>query len=80
MQRPRPCLLVSALAGDDDLALLGELDRVDEQVEQDLADPAEVAEHSRRAVADHLVRELDALARGRRRDHVERALDRSRPG
>ena len=50
------------LTRDDDLAALGELDRVGQQVEHDLAQPAEVADHGRRQVVRRLVGELDALA------------------
>src|SRR4051794_24533489 len=62
-------------SGDDYLALLGELDSVREQVEQDLPKPTEVPKHGRWKVADDFVGELDSLAGSRGRDHVECTLD-----
>ena len=64
-----------AVHGDDDLALLGELHRVGQQVEQDLAQSAQVADDRGRQIVLQLVGELDALGGGRGHDHVERALD-----
>ena len=60
---------------DDHLALLRELDRVREQVEQHLPQPGRVADDPcRHAVVDEAA-ELDVLLGGARRDDVERALD-----
>ena len=62
----------------DDLALLGELHRVRQEVQHDLAEAPGVAEDRLGQVRAHRVGQLDALLRGRRRDHVERALDATR--
>ena len=60
---------------DDDLALLGELDRVREQVEQHLPQAGRVPDDScRHALVDEAA-QLDLLLPRTRRDDVERALD-----
>ena len=60
---------------DDDLAALGELDRVGEQVEQDLAQPGHVAADRRRHVALEDVGDVETLLGRARADQVERRLD-----
>ena len=67
------------LDAQDDLAALGELDRVRQEVEDDLAEPAGVADDRLGQAVAHLVDELDALLRRRRGDDVEGTLDRD-PG
>ena len=52
-----------AVDGDDDLTLLGELDRIGQQVEEDLAQSTQVADHGRRQIVLQLVGELEALGR-----------------
>jgi hypothetical protein len=60
---------------DDHLALLGELDRVREQVEQDLPQARRVPDDScRRRLVDEAA-QLDSLLPRTRRDDLERALD-----
>ena len=61
-RRARPA---TAADSQHDLAVLGELDRVGQQVEQDLAQPADVADDRPRQVVVDLVGELEALGRGR---------------
>ncbi len=58
-----------------DLARLGELDRVAEQVEQDLAQPRHVADDGRRHLALEHVGEVEVLLGRARADQVERRLD-----
>ena len=64
-----------AAHGDDDLAALGELDRVGEQVEQDLAQPGQVGADRRRHVALEDVGDVETLLGRARADQVERRLD-----
>ena len=58
-----------------DLARGRELQRVREQVEDDLADPARVAEHAGRELVVHRVDQLDVVIGRRRREQVEGAFD-----
>jgi hypothetical protein len=62
--------------GEHDLAAVGELDRVREQVEDDLAEPALVAEDRLGQAVAQRVGQLDALPRRGRGHDVEGALDR----
>ena len=59
----------------DDLAPLGELDRVREQVQEDLAEARHVADDHRRCPVAHHVGEVQALLGGPGRDEIEGALD-----
>ena len=72
---PAPLGLLAPRA-QDDLARLGELDRVVQQVQQDLPQPAA---RRRRAIVGRaradLARHLDALARRHRADQVDHGLD-----
>ncbi len=52
-----------------------ELQRVREEVEDDLADPARVAEHAGRELVVHRVGQLDVVVGRRRREQVEGTLD-----
>ncbi len=61
--------------GEHDLAALGELHRVGEQVEDDLAQPRDVADDGRRNVAFEHVGGVEVLLDGAGRDEVERRLD-----
>ncbi|MCX5743251.1 MAG: hypothetical protein NT062_12225, partial [Proteobacteria bacterium] len=61
--------------GDEDVAPLGELHRVRQQVEQHLPDAPEVAADPERGRRIDEVRELEPLRRRGRRDQVERGLD-----
>jgi hypothetical protein len=56
-------------------AFLGELDGVAEDVEQDLAQPGDVAADRSRDVAVEDIREVELLLGGARADQVERRLD-----
>jgi hypothetical protein len=58
-----------------DLAGVGELDRVRQEVEQDLAQARHVADDRGRNVAVEVVDEVQALLHGARGDEVERGLD-----
>ena len=58
-----------------DLARLGELHRVAEQVQEDLAQPRHVADDRRRDVALEQVGGVEMLLDGARGDEVERRLD-----
>ncbi len=60
---------------DDNLALLRELDRIRQQVEQDLPESARVSDDSRRSVLVDQAAQLDLFLPGARRDDVECALD-----
>ena len=62
--------------GHDDLASFGELHRVRQEVEQDLTQPADVAEEGDRQLLVDRVDELEALACGGGSHDVERGLDR----
>ena len=64
-----------ALHRQHDLARLGELDRVGEQVEQHLAQPRHVAADRRRHVALEDVGDVEVLLGRARADEVERRLD-----
>ena len=58
--RARACAgRASALQRQDDLALVGELDRVGQQVEEDLAEPAGVADDRLGQLVAHRVGELE---------------------
>src|SRR5437763_1139318 len=59
----------------DDLALLGELDRVREQVQQHLSQTRRIAHDSRGRVLVDEAAELDLLLPRARRDDLERTLD-----
>ena len=61
--------------GEHDLALLGELHRVGQQVEDDLAQARDVAAIAARHVALEQVGDVEVLLDGARRDEVERRLD-----
>jgi hypothetical protein len=58
-----------------DLAGVGELDRVRQEIEQDLAQARHVADDRGRNVAFEVVDEVQAFLDGARRDEVERGLD-----
>src|SRR5207249_159372 len=70
-------LVVEATRGhrEHDLAPFRELDRVREQVQQNLAQARHVTGDARRRVLTNQVRQVDALLRRARGDQVERALD-----
>ena len=57
--------LMGALDPQHQLAALGELDRVFDQVHQDLTQPAGVADEGRRDLGSDLVGQLEALLVGR---------------
>jgi hypothetical protein len=61
--------------GQHDLALVGELHRIGEQIQDDLAQPCHVADDRRRNVAFEHVRGVEMLLDGARADEVERRLD-----
>ena len=76
-QRPAAAVAGQPMPADVelDLAVLGELDRVGQQVEDDLAEPALVADDRPRQALVDRVDELEVLGRGGRCEHVEGALD-----
>ena len=55
-----------------DFALLGELDRVADQIDEDLADPPGIADEVVRDTRTNLVRELERLGVGERRERLDR--------
>ena len=59
-----------------DLAPLGELDRVPDEVHHDLAEPSGVAEHARRDLARHVGGELQPFAAGVDRERLQRVAQR----
>src|SRR6202008_1549866 len=65
----------SPARGKLDLAALGELDRVREQVDDDLAEPPLVADDRPRHLLVDRVHELEMLRRGVWREDVDRPFD-----
>jgi hypothetical protein len=74
-REPDPPVAVRDRHRHGDRAVLGELDRVAEQVDQDLPDPALVADHRRRAVGGEVGRQVQPLGVGGQRHQIDRPLD-----
>ena len=67
--------VVVAAEPDADAAAIGELDRVADEIEQDLAQPVAVAEEMARQVGGDKRRDLETLGLGARRHQLRHRLD-----
>src|SRR5205814_1554110 len=65
------------LRGDDDVAHLGELDRVVHQVDQDLPQSVSVSVNARWNVSVQVTNELELLGGGLGREHLHDVLDQT---
>src|SRR5207244_2075050 len=63
-------------AFDDNLAVIGELDAVADEVDDHLPQPVRVADHARRYVGMNVASELDALAVGAECERPDRVSER----